>query len=178
MIDFPHDVTDRTSVFRRRPRKLVAALALATAAGLSALAAAQTAPGGATTAPAAERVTPSGLKIIDLGRSELTVQPGDTVTCHYTGKLDNGTVFDSSLTRNQPFVFRLGIDGVIKGWAEGIVGMHVGDRRRLIIPPELGYGARGVPPKIPANATLTFDLEVLAIDRPKPLSDVAPPVAD
>ena len=145
-------------------------LALA-AAGLSlaAVALAQTpaaAPTSQATTGPAKTVTPSGLTIIEEGSDDLSVQPGDTVTCHYTGRLADGTVFDSSLRRNEPFTFRLGVDGVIKGWAEGITGMRVGQKRRLVIPPDLGYGERGAPPTIPGGATLTFDLEVLYIARP------------
>ena len=123
-------------------------------------------PTPATSLPTTRIVTPSGLTIVDQGMDVLTVQPGDIVTCHYTGKLDDGRVFDSSVTRDDPFKFRLGVDQVIKGWEEGITGMRVGQKRTLIIPPNLGYGERGSPPTIPGGATLTFELEVLYISRP------------
>jgi FKBP-type peptidyl-prolyl cis-trans isomerase FkpA len=88
---------------------------------------------------------------------------GKTVSVHYTGTLTNGSKFDSSLDRNQPFQFRLGAGQVIQGWDKGVAGMKVGGQRRLTIPPELGYGARGFPPVIPPNATLMFDVQLLDV---------------
>ncbi len=87
---------------------------------------------------------------------------GDSVTVNYVGTLDDGTKFDSSYDRNQPFTFILGAGKVIKGWDLGVVGMKVGGKRELTIPPELGYGASGYPPIIPANATLHFTVELLS----------------
>ncbi len=88
--------------------------------------------------------------------------PGKTVKVHYTGWLENGTKFDSSVDRGQPFEFQIGIGGVIKGWDEGVMTMKVGGKRRLIIPPELGYGTQNIP-KIPPNSTLIFDVELLDV---------------
>jgi peptidylprolyl isomerase len=108
--------------------------------------------------------TPSGLKYVDLveGTGDSPKQ-GQTVTVHYTGTLETGKKFDSSRDRGQPFQFAIGVGQVIKGWDEGVGSMKVGGRRQLIIPPDLGYGARGIGP-IPPNATLVFDVELLGID--------------
>ena len=87
---------------------------------------------------------------------------GKTVEVHYTGWLADGTKFDSSVG-GEPFSFRLGAGEVIEGWDRGVAGMRVGGRRRLTLAPELGYGARGAPPRIPPNATLVFEVELLAV---------------
>lgn len=92
-----------------------------------------------------------------------TVQEGDTVVVHYTGLLENGTKFDSSYDRSQPFEVKIGVGFVIKGWDMGIPGMKVGGKRKLTIPYQLGYGKYGVDPLIPGFATLIFELELLKI---------------
>jgi len=114
--------------------------------------------------PANAVTTPSGLKYVELEEGNgATPQTGQTVVVHYTGTLEDGTKFDSSRDRNQPFSFKIGVGQVIKGWDEGLSTMKVGGRRQLIIPSELGYGARGAGNVIPPYSTLLFDVELLAI---------------
>jgi FKBP-type peptidyl-prolyl cis-trans isomerase len=122
--------------------------------------------GGPPTVTGEPTVTASGLQIIDVevGTGEEAV-PGQTVDVHYTGWLADGTKFDSSLDRGQPFTFVLGAGQVIPGWDEGVVGMKVGGHRRLIIPSDLGYGSQGYPPVIPPDAELTFDIELLSVTQ-------------
>jgi len=113
--------------------------------------------------------TPSGLQYIDHVVGEgASAAAGQHVTVHYTGWLyqdgEQGAKFDSSRDRNDPFDFPLGAGMVIKGWDEGVQGMHIGGQRTLIIPPELGYGARGAGGVIPPNATLKFDVELLGVE--------------
>lgn len=109
-----------------------------------------------------EVVTSSGLKYIDMvvGKGDSPKQ-GNSVTVHYTGYLMDGKKFDSSVDRKEPFQFVLGVGGVIKGWDEGVATMKVGGKRKLIIPPQLGYGARGAGNLIPPNAELVFDVELI-----------------
>ena len=109
------------------------------------------------------QTTPSGLEYSELapGTGE-SASPGKPVSVHYTGWLTDGTKFDSSRDRGQPFKFGLGAGQVIRGWDEGVAGMKVGGRRRLVIPPSLGYGDRGTGP-IPGGATLIFHVELLGV---------------
>jgi FKBP-type peptidyl-prolyl cis-trans isomerase FkpA len=108
--------------------------------------------------------TPSGLIIDELvvGNGAVAAA-GQKVTVHYTGWLTDGTKFDSSKDRNDPFDFPLGAGRVIKGWDEGVAGMKIGGKRKLTIPPALGYGARGAGGVIPPNATLVFEVELLGV---------------
>ena len=112
-----------------------------------------------------ETTTPSGLIIEDVTIGEGDVaSAGQNVTVHYTGLLTDGTKFDSSKDRDDPFEFPLGGGRVIKGWDEGVQGMKVGGVRKLTIPPALGYGARGAGGVIPPNATLVFEVELLGVE--------------
>ena len=108
--------------------------------------------------------TESGLQYRDLAEGEgPAARKGDTVEVHYTGWLEDGTKFDSSVDRGRPFSFRLGAGRVIRGWDEGVQGMKTGGKRKLVIPAKLGYGKRGAGNVIPPNATLIFEVELLAI---------------
>ena len=109
--------------------------------------------------------TPSGLQYIDEKVGDgAAPQKGKRVTVHYTGTLTDGKKFDSSRDRGQPFKFVIGVGQVIAGWDEGVMSMKVGGRRKLIIPANLGYGARGAGGVIPPNAELHFDVELLGVD--------------
>lgn len=111
-----------------------------------------------------EVTTKSGLRYIDMVVGAGTSpQTGDEVTVHYTGYLTDGKKFDSSVDRNKPFSFTIGYGQVIKGWDEGVATMKVGGKRKLIIPPALGYGSRGAGDVIPPNAELAFDVELLGV---------------
>lgn len=119
-----------------------------------------------TPTPVAEAPGELGtLQVTDqvLGSGEEAVS-GKRVTVHYTGRLLTGRKFDSSLDRGQPFSFQLGAGQVIKGWDQGIIGMKVGGKRQLVIPPHLGYGASGAGGVIPPDATLVFDVELLGVE--------------
>ena len=120
--------------------------------------------GGDDLVAAKERTTPSGLKITDLVvGSGPEAKSGDKVSVNYRGTLTNGKEFDSSYSRNEAFNFPLGAGRVIRGWDEGVAGMKVGGKRKLVIPPDLGYGERGAGGVIPPNATLIFDVELVKI---------------
>jgi len=110
--------------------------------------------------------TASGLKYVDqvVGKGASPVA-GKQVTVHYTGTLENGKTFDSSVNRKQPFKFIIGVGQVIQGWDEGVMTMKVGGKRKLIIPSKLGYGAAGAGGVIPPNATLLFDVELLDVQK-------------
>jgi FKBP-type peptidyl-prolyl cis-trans isomerase len=109
-------------------------------------------------------MTTSGLQIEKLADGQgAAPKTGDRVTVHYTGWLTDGQKFDSSRDRGQPFVFTIGRGQVIRGWDEGVATMRVGDKVRLTIPPELGYGARGAGGVVPPNATLIFEVELLDV---------------
>lgn len=140
---------------------LVATLALA---ALAAVATADNPPATPAAKPAAA-TQPSGLKITELAPGDPVAKAGDIVLVFYTGKLADGTVFDSTdKNGGKPFRFNLGQGQVIKGWDQGVAGMKIGEKRQLVIPPELAYGEKGTGP-IPANATLTFDVELIGIVR-------------
>ncbi|HSN85406.1 MAG TPA: FKBP-type peptidyl-prolyl cis-trans isomerase [Thermoanaerobaculia bacterium] len=141
------------------PRTLIAALLAAVFPFLVPACARQE-----TKPAAAEVTTATGLKYQDLKVGEGTeAASGKIVEVHYTGWLESGKKFDSSVDRNRPFTFRLGAGDVIKGWDQGVAGMKVGGKRTLIIPPALGYGKAGAGEVIPPSATLIFEVELLGV---------------
>jgi FKBP-type peptidyl-prolyl cis-trans isomerase len=112
-----------------------------------------------------EETVPAELKIEVMQEGEgQEAKDGDTLTVHYSGYLENGTKFDSSLDSGEPFVFQIGQGRVIQGWEKGLLGMKVGEKRKITIPPELGYGSSGAGGVIPPNATLIFEVELLGIE--------------
>jgi len=146
--------------------RTIAASAVASLAVTALLFAAEPASQPASSAPAKTETTKSGLKIAYVKPGE-GAKDGDTVSVLYTGKLQDGTVFDASDKHGgEQIEFVLGKGMVIKGWDEGVAGMQVGEKRTLTIPPTLGYGEQGAGGVIPPNATLTFDVELLGIRRP------------
>lgn len=151
---------------------MAAAVMLATITAFSQTTTTKEAPAGSAAGTTMEKPTsgtqartlPDGTKVEDeVVGTGAEATKGKLVTVHYTGKLTNGQKFDSSKDRNEPFQFKLGAGMVIKGWDEGVAGMKVGGKRKLTIPPESGYGARGAGGVIPPNATLLFDVELLNV---------------
>jgi hypothetical protein len=147
-------------------RKKVIAISLIALLAVAAVVFVLSLSGGSSGIPAGEVgkeiTTPSGLKYVDekIGEGK-SPSVGKMVSVHYTGTLENGTKFDSSLDRGQPLSFPIGMRRVIKGWDEGLMSMKEGGKRKLIIPPDLGYGPSGNPPTIPPNATLIFEVELV-----------------
>ncbi len=131
----------------------------------TATAAAETETAPAPAVPKPKRTYPMGMQVETIKEGEgAEAQRGRMVTVHYTGTLTDGKKFDSSKDRNKPFTFTLGAGQVIRGWDLGVEGMKVGEVRKLTIPPELGYGARGAGGVIPPNATLVFEVELLGVN--------------
>lgn len=145
-------------------RAVVAALLAAASPLVLTLASASQEKDHSTQLPGREVVTPSGLKYTDLalGQGE-EARTGKIVEVYYVGWVEKGPKFDSSRDREHPFTFRLGAGDAIKGWDEGLVGMKVGGKRRLTIPPELGFGKQGVGSVVPPNAVLVYELELLGV---------------
>jgi FKBP-type peptidyl-prolyl cis-trans isomerase len=113
--------------------------------------------------PSANTVSELNIETTKEGTGDRVVKSGDTISVHYTGRLTDGTKFDSSVDRGTPFTFTIGAGQVIKGWDEGLLGMKVGEKRTLTIPADKGYGATGAGGVIPPNATLIFDTELVSI---------------
>jgi peptidylprolyl isomerase/FKBP-type peptidyl-prolyl cis-trans isomerase FkpA len=126
-------------------------------------AASAAAPPAPSSSAGAPRTDGLGITVLKPG-SGPSAKIGDHVHVHYVGTLVDGTKFDSSRDRGEPFTFELGRAHVIKGWERGVLGMQVGEIRKLVIPPDLAYGERGHPPVIPANSTLVFEVELMGIE--------------
>jgi len=109
-----------------------------------------------------DNMTEFKIETLQEGSGDQVVKSGDTITVHYTGTLEDGTKFDSSVDRGEPFTFTIGSGQVIQGWEQGFSGMKVGEKRRLTIPPEMGYGDRAIG-DIPANSVLIFEVELISI---------------
>jgi FKBP-type peptidyl-prolyl cis-trans isomerase len=149
-----------------RVRAIAVVTLMAVSISAGAQQAATTQSGGPPPLPAMVQwhTTPSGLKYAEIVvGTGAEPRDGQTAVVHFTSWLEDGTQFDSSRDRRTPFGFELGAGRVIKGWDEGVRGMRVGGKRRLIVPPALGYGPQGIPGRIPPNATLTFDIELLRV---------------
>merc|ERR1711974_333214 len=125
-------------------------------------------------ASAEVKETESGLKVEYISKPDAcdkVARNGDMLEMHYTGTLEDGKKFDSSYDRSEPFKFQIGVGQVIKGWEEGVLGMCIGEKRRLVVPPELGYGAQGAGDIIPGGATLFFDVELVSAEEgPTPVN--------
>jgi peptidylprolyl isomerase len=160
----PGKVRFRSAEHEREMKILFAALTLALVIGTGTAFAATPAPAAQPGKVGQTMEMPSGLKYVDevIGTGA-EPKTGEHVTVHYVGTLTNGTKFDSSRDRNEPFTFVIGEGEVIKGWDEGVATMHVGGKRKLIVPPQLGYGSQGAGGVIPPNATLIFEVELLNI---------------
>jgi FKBP-type peptidyl-prolyl cis-trans isomerase len=143
------------------PEETASPTTVVTAASAAAPAGQAAAPQPAA-APAAEGPMQQTDLVVGTGAEAKT---GSTVSVQYVGTLADGKEFDSSRKRNQPFSFTLGQGQVIRGWDQGVVGMKVGGKRKLVIPPSLAYGARGMPPVIPPNSTLTFEVELVDVKK-------------
>ena len=157
---YPATNAGRLAGKNRRLRTIAIVVVVALAASAIAYVLANRGKGGSA---GTEVTMTSGLKYTEIVEGTGPVpQRGQTLSVHYTGTLENGTKFDSSRDRGTPMQFQFGVSPMIKGWDEGISTMKVGGRRRLVVPPSLGYGAAGRPPTIPPNATLVFDIELLS----------------